>query len=566
MHAIVGRRWLVAGLGALVILAACASVAPPSAPGGPAAQPAARKTLTFGVGGEPRGMGQLFTGGNNVMAPIFTIVHDFLSRIDDQGNAVPSLALELPSQEKGTWVLNPDGTMVTTWKMRPNVTWHDGTPFHPEDVAFGFAVSVHPDVPYGSRRVPGNIDRIEAPDAQTLVINWKVPYPFADRLELGDLYPLPRHILQKAFEEAPQDLQTASYWRQEFVGLGPYKLREWAPGSHMTLEANANYHLGKPKIDTQIHRFIADDNTLLANLLAGEIDIIVPATNLNAQQRETVRERWEAIGQGRIVPNLVGRFRYMAISFRNPVLHDVRIRQAFVHALDRAALAEVILLDRDLTIDSWITPAMPRYQRAKAGIQTYEYDPTRAVRLLEEAGYPGGPTAVRTPAGEQMRVEYRGQAQEGSLTCANWRAIGVLCDETVMEGPLSRDPEYQASYQWFYGTAGPASLGFVGRMLHSSQIPTAERRWQGSNDGGIRDPEVDRLIDTFNRTVNPSEQERVELNLASLVSRQLYVYPLYTPTTSLYIRQGITGPKPMAAVGASGDLWNTWNVHEWDRT
>lgn len=567
------RSALIVSLASLVALAACTPAPAPgaSAPApAPREQAAQRKTLTFGVRGEPRGLGQLFIGGANIMAPIFTTVHDFLVRLDDRGRPVPALAGELIAQEKGTWVVNQDGTMVTTWKLRPNVRWHDGTPFHPDDLIFGWKVSVHPDVPYSPRRVADAIERIEAPDAQTAAIHWKRPYPFADRLELPDLYALPRHILQRTFEEDPKALQTLPYWNREFIGLGPYKMKEWMPGSHMILEANPEYHLGKPKVDTQTHKFIDDDNTMLANVLAGEIDIIVPASTVRPEQQQTIRDQWESAGQGQIVPNLVGRFRHVGIALRNPTLQDVRLRQALLYGLDREGIAEAVVLDPNRKIDSWILPSMERYQRAKSRIQTYNYDPTRAAQLLEEAGYRGAPTAVTVSAGERLRVEYRssgpGGLKEMSLSCANWRSLGILCDETPTTGPLGQDAEWRATFQWFDGTAGPASMGFIGRRLHSSQIPTAETRWQGSNDGAIRDLEADRLVDLFNRSVSTIEQERIEIDLASLVSRQLYVYPLYSEVTVMVIRKGITGPRPMAAVGASGDLWNTWNVHEWDRT
>lgn len=560
-------RWLMAGLVGVVLMAACAPAAGPAAApaAAPPAEPARPKTLVFGSGGEPRGLGQLFTGGRNVMAPIFTIMHDFLVRIDNQGKPVPSLAAELLSREKGTWVINPDGTMVTTWTLRTGVKWHDGTLFHPEDMVLGLKVSQHPEVPFASRRVANLIDRMEVPDGQTLVIHWKAVYPFADTLEMPDHYPLPRHILERLFQENPRDVQISPYWHREFVGLGPYRLVEWVPGSHMTLAAHPDFHLGEPRISKVIHRFIEDENTLAANMLSGEIDLIVPASTLPTELKLAVKRQWESDGRGQVIDNPVGRFRHMGIAFRNPVLHDLRIRQAFLFALDRESMAEVIVADRNRKIDSWIMPGMERYQRAGPFLQSYGYDPARAVRLLEEAGYPGGPTSVTTPAGERMRVEYRGSKQEGSLTCSNWRAVGVLCDEETEGGPLAQDPEWQATYPWFNGTAGPASMGFVWRRLHTSQIPTAATRWRGSNDGEIRVPEVDRLVDAYNVAPSRQEAEQIEFELAGLVSRLLAVYPLYSTVTSIYMRKGITGPRPMAAVGATGDLWETWNIHEWDR-
>ena len=575
-HGQISPRLLVGALALSVALSACAPAptatpAPSgSQPVAPPAAPAAKKTLVFGVDGEPRGLGQFFIGGTNTMAPIFTMVHDFLVRNDTNFRSVPALAAEVIAQDRGTWTVNPDGTMVTTWRLRPNIKWHDGTPFHAEDLVFGWRVSLHPDVPFSPRRVAELIERMDAPDAQTLVIHWKSPYPFADRLELSDGYALPRHLLQQRLEDDPKNLQNMSYWKGDFVGLGPYKMADWAPGSHMTLEANPDYHLGKPKIDALVHRFIDDENTLVANVLSGEIDIVVPATNVAPQQRQIIKQQWEAAGHGQVMPNLVGRFPHVGIALRNPILQDLRVRQAFIHAFDRAALADTVVLEPGYRTDSWIQPGMERYERARSAIQTYDFNPTRATQLLEEAGYRGGPSPVTGPSGARLKVEYRGATTgprytEMSLACANWRTIGIECDETPRAGALAQDPEWRATYQWFDGTSGPASMGFISRRLHSSQVPTAERRWQGSNDGGIRDSDADRLVDLYSRTVNPTEQEGVEIELASLLSRQLYVYPLYREVTSVVMKRGITGPQPMAAVGISSDLWNTWNIHQWDR-
>src|SRR5437870_1772174 len=140
---------------AVFILSACAT-RPDSAPGAanPASgQAAARNVLTLGIQGEPPSIvgtrfgvvsGGTSFGGNNVIR----IAHDELmveSRVIN--NYEPLLAVEKPSVDKGTWRLNPDGSMELTWKIHPNVEWHDGTPFTTSDLLFTFEVFKDPDVP-----------------------------------------------------------------------------------------------------------------------------------------------------------------------------------------------------------------------------------------------------------------------------------------------------------------------------------------------------------------------------------------------------------------------------------
>ncbi|MPZ15032.1 MAG: hypothetical protein GEU73_11515 [Chloroflexi bacterium] len=75
-------------------------------------------------------------GSGSPAGEVTPVVHDFLVVENDRFDVVPRLAVERPSVENGTWRVDPDGSMVTTWRIRPNITWHDGQPFTSADVAF----------------------------------------------------------------------------------------------------------------------------------------------------------------------------------------------------------------------------------------------------------------------------------------------------------------------------------------------------------------------------------------------------------------------------------------------
>src|SRR5205823_13284808 len=101
---------------------------------------------------------------------------------DPQGRVLSNLAADIPSQENGTWVVNPDGTMRTTWAIRPNALWHDGRPVTTADVELAFRVYTDPGLPIGSRQPESYMDRIEVVDDKTFVVHWKQPYPWANAL------------------------------------------------------------------------------------------------------------------------------------------------------------------------------------------------------------------------------------------------------------------------------------------------------------------------------------------------------------------------------------------------
>src|SRR5207245_5323153 len=93
----------------------------------------------------------------------------------------------------------------------------------------------------------------------------KQPYTEADSMFSYEVArPMPRHLLESAVQADKATLYSSPYWNTEFVGTGPYSLREWVPDSHIITVANDQYVLGRPKIDEIEVRFIAEPNTLMA--------------------------------------------------------------------------------------------------------------------------------------------------------------------------------------------------------------------------------------------------------------------------------------------------------------
>src|SRR5439155_19522492 len=94
---------------------------------------------------------------------------------------------------------------------------------------------------------------------------------------------IPKNLLSGANEEDKAGFVQVPYWSDEFVGAGPYRLGEWARGSHLMLRANERYVLGKPRIDEIEVKFIPEHATLMANILAGTVELTV-GRNLSIEQ------------------------------------------------------------------------------------------------------------------------------------------------------------------------------------------------------------------------------------------------------------------------------------------
>src|SRR5205814_2238535 len=124
------------------------------------------------------------------------------------------------------------------------------------------------------------------------------------------------------------------------IGVGPFKVREWERGSHVLLEANDQYALGKPRIGSIDVRLVSDQNALLANVLAGGIDLTL-GKNVTLEQAIELRERWN----GRVETMPMSSLQ-MFPQLLNPTpaaITDARFRRALLNATDRQAIVDSLM-------------------------------------------------------------------------------------------------------------------------------------------------------------------------------------------------------------------------------
>src|SRR5439155_8625309 len=119
---------------------------------------------------------------------------------------------------------------------------------------------------------------VEDADPKTVVVNWQKPFIDADLLlglsssSAANMRLLPQHLLERPFRENRESFLGLPYWRDEFVGAGPFRVSSWDPASGAMLSANDQYVLGRPRIDQIEVRFYTDLNAIKAGLLAGTVD------------------------------------------------------------------------------------------------------------------------------------------------------------------------------------------------------------------------------------------------------------------------------------------------------
>jgi len=562
-----------AALIALLALSACAPTPSPTsggaAPVAPTAatQASAPKTLVFGVRYELNDIAPKITSGTSSdgMKRLFTAS---LAYMDGKGIVQPYLAETLPTLNTDSWRVFPDGRMETTYKLRPNLTWHDGQPLTADDFVFALQAYTTP----GSVFDPVPQDRIEevlAPDPSTVVIHWKALYPDAGSLRSGMFEPLPRHILEQPLtQQTIVDFNTLSYWTSDFVGAGPFRLERWIPGAEMDSAAFEGHALGRPKIDRIIVKFVPDENTMMTNLLADTVQVAAD-NSLRFEQAVVLKQEWSANSKGMVlldpIQPRITEFQ-LRPEYANPSsLLDVRVRRAIAYAFDKQAMMDGLFGGQVAPSDQAMPRSVPYFDQLDQAVTKYPYDLRRADELLNEVGIHKGPDgAYLTPSGERFGFESWVLAgsqneQQGSIMGDSWRRAGFDVKEYAIPTAQSQDGQVRATFPALSSVATFIGETNVLNSFAAAQVPGPSNAWRGNNRGGWVNADYERLWDAFNSTLDRSERDRQVVEMMKVATDQLPVlFNFHSPNVVAYL-SSVQGP----TLG-SPDSLVFWNVHEWD--
>jgi peptide/nickel transport system substrate-binding protein len=483
---------------------------------------------------------------------------------------VPVLAEELPSVKKGTWKIDTQKkTMITVYKLRPGLTWHDGKPYTSKDFEFGWQIAKHPEFPMPDRLVPDLISKIETPDDRTIVIHWNDLYNEAYAIQYTHVRAFPRHLLQEAFTAGDMKaFANLPYWNKNFVGAGPYRVVEWDAGTRMELEAFKDFTLGRPKIDRVTYKTVEDTNTNLAAVLAGEVDLCMRST-ISFDGAMILREQWERPGKGKIYISPAS-WSWLNLSRDNPWFSDVKVRRALFHAIDREATVQNLFKGEKIVSHLPLSRVRKSYKKALTTATLYKYDPETAKKLLAEAGWkPGSDGVLVNAKGERMEFEFRVTAerrdheQAQAIIADYWKKVGVRTNIKNLPNRLLNAAENRNRWPGaFIGTHNVTVEEWQERF-HTKNIPTAENKFAPENVSGWNDPRKDAMLDELNSIVTPARSEQLQLEFLKMFTDALPHLPLYYSPEVLVAKKGLTGMTPRQESG--GQNSSSWNMYQWDK-
>ena len=558
------RTSILAALLSIVLLGACAPATPSSAPAdrdAPSGLQRGAKVLTI-VGAEGN-VGDFPGVSGGSTASGWDFVHAYLVERNDRDEFVPSLAAEQLSVDRGTWRINSDGSMDTTWRLRPNVKWHDGTPFTSDDLMFTFMAFMDPELPSRYSEVLRVMESASAPDPLTFEVHWTRPNAQAN--EAPALNPMPRHLLEDNYRNDKANFGNSPRLSTEFVGLGAYRMVRWVQGTEIQFERFDDYFEGRPPLDRVIVKFIADPNAVVANMLSGTADVAW-GDRVPLESAVEVRQRWQGTGnEVQFLP--IADLMQVEIQYRPDVarprngLPNRTVRQALYQAIDRQGMVDAVMHGLAPLADSWYGPNHVLRPQLQEVIPQYPYDPARAQHLLAEAGWVRGADGVLVDqrSGERFEIqlsvmEPKDERQQ-AIVADHWKALGAVVSFWTFVKPRDRELE---ALQPGGVLASPKAYEIpYNSRIYSGNISTAANRWTGRDRGGYSNPAVDATLERLAVTIDPRETLALHRQLVQQAMGDIAMMTMYFDVNPVLILNGVKGPV--------GGTQLEWNFPVWDK-
>jgi len=433
------------------------------------------------------------------------------------GTWSPNLATKIPTVENGG--VSKDGL---TWKieLRKDVKWEDGTPFTAADVEFTWQAIVNEKNNVRERTGFDQIKEFKVIDDHHF--EYTLSAPFAPMYLSWSLqFIIPKHVLSKV-----PDMNTCEWNTTGTFGTGPYKMVERVPGSHIVFKRKPTHHLGVPKIETVIVKFVPDQTVLFTQLKTGEIDFL--GGQGISKERYAEAKKLPGVDvwlQHRSNDSLIFN------SFR-PYFQDKRVRQAIRMAIDREKIVKDVLYGLTQVTDTYLPPDHWAYNpKLKA-----PYDPKKAAGLLDSLGWKVGPDGVRVKDGVKLAFTLstttgnKEREQLELLVQKNLKDIGVSVEiknltPAVMWGAFFEETQYDM-------IVCSQGADLTGDADQTASFHSKRPRWfyhPGT-------PEMDKCLEDGVRTLDRAKRKEIYLRYQELQFEEC-------PLIYLYIFADIYGKK-----------------------
>jgi len=408
---------------------------------------------------------------------------DLLDR-DEHLNVTPALAERWEVPDPLTYIFH----------IRRGVKFHDGRALASRDVKWTFDSMLQGKIRTTRAAAYRYVDRVEAPDDYTIVFRLKEPFStLLWNLSDGAMGIVPYGTLAEMTNHP--------------VGSGPFRFVSAEQDKEVIVERNEDYWGDKPHVPRVRFVVVPDTTTRALELRKGSADI---ASNALTSDMVLTLEK-EPNLQVERAPGTV--FSYLAFNLHDPILRDVRVRQALAYAIDRRPMIQYLWRGFARPADSILPPQSWAYD---GDVQKYEFDPERARQILDAAGYPSingvrFHLAMKTSTEETTRLMVAVLQQQ-------LRGVGIVLDIRAFESATFMADVVSGAYQmyslrWIGGNEDPDIFEYV---FHSDKFPP-----HGANRSFYVNPRIDALIKEGRTETDPSRRKAVYAEIQTILANDL---------------------------------------------
>jgi peptide/nickel transport system substrate-binding protein len=425
---------------------------------------------------------------------------DLLSR-DEHLNVRPALAERWEIPDPLTYVFH----------LHPGVRFHDGRSLTSRDVKWTFDSLLQGKIRSTKSAVYRPVDHIDAPDDHTVVFHLKEPFsPLLWNLSDGAIGIVP-------YRSGPEISQNP-------IGSGPFRFVSAELDKEVVVERNPDYWGEKARVPRVRFAVVPDTTTRALELRKGSADIV--SNGLTSDMVLTLKK--EPALEVQRVPGTV--LNYLAFNLRDPVLKDVRVRQAMAYALDRRPIIEYLWrafaepATNLLPVQSWAYDP---------DVLRYDYNPEKANQILDAAGY------ARID-GIRFHLTIKTSTEESTRLFAavlqqQLRAVGIALDIRTFEFATFFSDVTNGAYQvhslrWIGGNEDPDIFEYV---FHSAKFSP-----HGANRTFYSNPKLDALIDRAKAETDQSIRRRVYFEVQQILADDLpYINLWYLDNVVVHSRR-----------------------------
>jgi peptide/nickel transport system substrate-binding protein len=497
------RRWNTRRLNSRRCLAALIALLAGACSGATVADP---RIITVGIRSSPNNLDPR-RANDEVTARVGQLVFTPLMDWSNDLHAVPKLAHRLDHPDPLTYIAH----------LRRGVMFHDGHELTSKDVVYTYKSLLDPAFvsPYKSAfRALASIRGIDA-----YTVEFKLTEPFA-------AFPLQLITPPIVPDGAGESLSSFP------IGTGPYRFVRYAVDDRVEFSAFEGYYDGLPNNAGVVLKIIPDDTMRGLELRKGTVDMTI-----NDMPPDIIHQL-ESSGRVKVDRSPGLDFYYVGFNMRDPILSDKRVRHAIGYAINRQAIVEYLRRGLARPAVGLVTSLAWAHE---PDVFQFTYDPARARRLLDEAGYPDpdgdGPLPRLTLT---MKISTN---EEYRLQCIvmqeDLKRVGINLDlrsyefATMFADVLNGNFQV-TGLQWVGGAVGDPDI--LRRVYHSSQMPPV-----GFNRGRFNNPEVDRLIDLATVAITDEERRRYYSAVQKLVADEAVYIPIWSRINAVVARPGLTG-------------------------